>query len=144
MGIDRIKPHLPLKVAHGSMSAMLLVRISSHSRSLLRVENGLSLVEVASSTSTLVRCISSSSCSMMQPNLHTVKAAQAIDPPPYAHLASLGNTTTGESPSYPSQNLYDASKAARVLGIGAETPYVTIAESTRDCLTDFKTRGWQP
>jgi hypothetical protein len=72
-----------------------------------------------------------------------VDAAHALAPAPYPNLPK-GRTGSGKAPGVVHLIAYDTGKAARVLGLGAEIPYVGVEQCTRDCLADFKARGWEP
>jgi hypothetical protein len=39
---------------------------------------------------------------------------------------------------------YDVSKAARILGLGRETKYITKEQCTKDSIDDFVKREWKP
>jgi hypothetical protein len=142
----RIRRHLPHMEALGLMFVTLVARTSSRSKSPRRVRSALLSVQAPLRTSNLVRRPHSLLLLSLpaRPDAPSVEAAQAIDPPPYPHLALLGTTSTGTGPDYSNHNVFIRAKAARILGLGAELPCLTMTECTRDCLADFKARGWQP
>ena len=72
-------------------------------------------------------------------------AANALSPPPYPELPLARGTPGAGSAAPGAKHLvaYDVSKAARVLGLGGERKYISVEETSRACLEDFKARGWK-
>lgn len=86
------------------------------------------------------RCTSFCRCLCCSPDL-VVDAANAISPPPKLATGSLPKGNPGAGTGHPTTVhvlFYDTSKAARILGL----KYRTIAETTKDTLDDYETKGW--
>ncbi|KAE9390117.1 D-lactaldehyde dehydrogenase [Gymnopus androsaceus JB14] len=70
-----------------------------------------------------------------------IDAANSL-PPSALPLDKLPKGNPGAGKSCQHKILYDARKAERILGLGAEVKYHTMEETSKDSLEDFARRGW--
>jgi nucleoside-diphosphate-sugar epimerase len=73
-----------------------------------------------------------------------VDAANEVTSPWPDYTLPKGVYGAGQRPDVVHMIAYDASKAARVLGLGGVVAYKTFKECAKACLDEFKKRGWKP